>query len=282
MIKLVLSDLDSTLLWQGEKHIATPFALEAIHALQDAGVHFAPATGRIYRDLEVMFAGDERAYSTAVVSNGQLVYLDGELVDSTPIERALLEALREVLAAVDDAYLVVEYGGRKVAVGADLAYVLAHPDNFWRVEEAMEHVPAEPCYKANVRVVGSWDRALEVRSELSQALAGLDFVCPMPGVGHIDITPAGVGKEHGGDILVRHLGITPEEVCVFGDADNDLTILGHYLNSVAVANAVPSVAAAARWHVGPADEDSVAKAFLDIADATARGCMPAFMGGSAA
>ena len=38
MIKLVLSDLDSTLLWQGDQHIATPFALEAIHALQDAGV----------------------------------------------------------------------------------------------------------------------------------------------------------------------------------------------------------------------------------------------------
>ena len=40
MIKLVLSDLDSTLLWQGDQHIATPFALEAIHALQDAGVNF--------------------------------------------------------------------------------------------------------------------------------------------------------------------------------------------------------------------------------------------------
>ena len=66
MIKLVLSDLDSTLLWQGDQHIATPFALEAIHAL---------------RDLDVMFAGDSRAYSTAVTSNGQLVYLDGELVD---------------------------------------------------------------------------------------------------------------------------------------------------------------------------------------------------------
>ncbi|MBD9245815.1 MAG: HAD family phosphatase, partial [Coriobacteriaceae bacterium] len=118
MIKLVLSDLDSTLLWQGDRHIATPFALEAIHALQDAGVHFAPATGRIYRDLDVMFAGDSRAYSTAVTSNGQLVYLDGELADSTPMAREGLEGVRHALVDVPDAYLVVEYGGQKMAVDA--------------------------------------------------------------------------------------------------------------------------------------------------------------------
>ena len=98
MIKLVLSDLDSTLLWKGERHIATPHALEAIHALQDAGVCFAPATGRLYPELEGMFAGDRDAFRSAVVSNGQLVYLDGELAQSTPTPREGLEELRMLLA----------------------------------------------------------------------------------------------------------------------------------------------------------------------------------------
>ena len=140
-------------------------------------------------------------------------------------------------------------------MGADLSYVLAHPDNFWRVETAVPAVPDDPCYKANVRVVGSFDRCREVASLLADRLPGLDFVCPMPGTPHIDITPHGFGKDHGGDFLMERLGLTPDEVCCFGDAENDLAVLRHYSHSVAVANAVPAVRACARHHIGPADEE---------------------------
>lgn len=278
MIRLVLSDLDATLIWRDD-HVISRFALDAVHALQDAGVHFAPCTGRIYRDLPQMFAGDESACSTAVTSNGQLVYLDGELVEKVELDHGALVEAASALAGVEGAYLVVEYGGEKVAVGADLSYVLAHPDNFWRVETAVPAVPDDPCYKANVRVVGSFDRCREVASLLADRLPGLDFVCPMPGTPHIDITPHGFGKDHGGDFLMERLGLTPDEVCCFGDAENDLAVLRHYPHSVAVANAVPAVRACARHHIGPADEESVAHALLDIAEATAAGRMPSFMGG---
>lgn len=226
MIRLVLSDLDATLIWRDD-HVISRFALDAVHALQDAGVHFAPCTGRIYRDLPQMFAGDESACSTAVTSNGQLVYLDGELVEKVELDHGALVEAASALAGVEDAYLVVEYGGEKVAVGADLSYVLAHPDNFWRVETAVPAVPDDPCYKANVRVVGSFDRCREVASLLADRLPGLDFVCPMPGTPHIDITPHGFGKDHGGDFLMERLGLTPDEVCCFGDAENDLAVLRH-------------------------------------------------------
>lgn len=278
MIRLVLSDLDATLIWRDD-HVISRFALDAVHALQDAGVHFAPCTGRIYRDLPQMFAGDESACSTAVTSNGQLVYLDGELVEKVELDHGALVEAASALAGVEDAYLVVEYGGEKIAVGADLSYVLAHPDNFWRVETAVPAVPDDPCYKANVRVVGSFDRCREVASLLADRLPGLDFVCPMPGTPHIDITPHGFGKDHGGDFLMERLGLTPDKVCCFGDAENDLAVLRHYSHSVAVANAVPAVRACARHHIGPADEESVAHALLDIAEATAAGRMPSFMGG---
>ncbi len=277
MIKLVLSDLDHTLLWSGDQHIITPYALEAIHTAQDAGVHFAPATGRIYRDLDRMMAGDVRAYSTAVVSNGQLVYLDGQLVDSTPLAHEALEGLKETLASIPDAYLVVEYNGEKVAIDVDLDYVLAHKDNFWKVEQAFEEIPVQPCFKSNIRVVGSWERALEVRDFVAEKNPAVDLTCPMPGVGHIDVTPAGMGKERGAEYLMRHLGLTPDEVVCFGDAENDLSLLRHFPNSVAVANAMPAVLAATRWHIGPADEESVANCLLDIAQATSCGRMPSFM-----
>ena len=272
----MLSDLDATLIWR-EDHVVTQFALDAIHALQAAGVHFVPCTGRIFRDLPRMFAGDEAACATAVTSNGQLVYLDGELVEKVPIDHDGLLAVMGRLHDVADSYLVVEYEGEKVAVDADLGFVLAHPDNFWSVEQALASVPERPCYKANIRVVGSFERCQEVATELARALPELDFVCPMPGTPHIDITPHGFGKDHGGDFLMERLGLTPDEVCCFGDAENDLAVLRHYANSVAVANAVPVVRETARYHIGPADEESVARALLDIAEATSAGRMPAFM-----
>ena len=276
LIKLVLSDLDATLIWR-EDHVVTQFALDAIHALQAAGVHFVPCTGRIFRDLPRMFAGDEAACATAVTSNGQLVYLDGELVEKVPIDHDGLLAVMGRLHDVADSYLVVEYEGEKVAVDADLGFVLAHPDNFWSVGQALASVPERPCYKANIRVVGSFERCQEVATELARALPELDFVCPMPGTPHIDITPHGFGKDHGGDFLMERLGLTPDEVCCFGDAENDLAVLRHYANSVAVANAVPVVRETARYHIGPADQESVAHALLDIAEATRAGRMPAFM-----
>ena len=272
----MLSDLDATLIWR-EDHVVTQFALDAIHELQAAGVHFVPCTGRIFRDLPRMFAGDEAACATAVTSNGQLVYLDGELVEKVPIDHDGLLAVMGRLHDVADSYLVVEYEGEKVAVDADLGFVLAHPDNFWSVEQALASVPERPCYKANIRVVGSFERCQEVATELSRALPELDFVCPMPGTPHIDITPHGFGKDHGGDFLMERLGLTPDEVCCFGDAENDLAVLRHYENSVAVANAVPVVRETARHHIGPADEESVALALLDIAKATRAGRMPSFM-----
>ena len=207
LIRLVLSDLDSTLIWR-EDHVITSRALAAVHALMDAGVRFAPCTGRIDRDLPAMFGGDELACSTAVTSNGQLVYLDGELVEKVAIAREALLGVARELSDVADAYLVVEYGGEKVAVAAELDYVLAHPDNFWSVRRALPTVPAEPCYKANVRVVGSFARCQEVAAALGAALPELDFVCPMPGTPHIDVTPHGFGKDHGGDFLpAERLGL---------------------------------------------------------------------------
>lgn len=48
-------------------------------------------------------------------------------------------------------------------------------------------------------------------------------------------------------------------------------------NSVAVANAIPEVAEAARWHVGASAEEGVADALFEIAVAAVTGGTPDFM-----
>ena len=78
-------------------------------------------------------------------------------------------------------------------------------------------------------------------------------------------------------MLLDAMGISQDEVVFFGDAENDLALMGALRNSVAVANATPAAAAAARYHIGRCDEDSVAAALEEIACATREGRTPRFM-----
>lgn len=74
-----------------------------------------------------------------------------------------------------------------------------------------------------------------------------------------------------------------DEICVFGDAENDLAMFEQVTHSCAVANASPEVAAAARWHIGAANEEGVAIALEQIAEAARESrrqgaeVLPAFM-----
>lgn len=104
-----------------------------------------------------------------------------------------------------------------------------------------------------------------------------DLECLAPALGVFDVMPRGWNKASGMRVLMDEMGITADEVCVFGDSENDLPLLRACPNSVTVANAIPVAAAAARHHIGACADDAVADALLDIAAAAATGEMPAFM-----
>ena len=72
MIKLVLSDMDNTLVPFGQPCVSAR-TIEAIHAVLDAGVLFGPDTGRDYVELMRFFQGDERGFMTGIFSNGKRV-----------------------------------------------------------------------------------------------------------------------------------------------------------------------------------------------------------------
>lgn len=281
VIKLILSDLDNTLAWAGE-HVVTPHAREAIHAAQAAGVHFAPATGRAPSALPWMFDNDETCLTTVLADNGQLIYQDGKLVHEVPLDLGVLRRCARSLDGMEDAWLVVDYvdTGEQYAVRTPADYLEKHRvPYFFAVTGAVDEVPDRPVVKANVRVVGDFVRGREVRAVLKEACPEFDFVFPMQERPHIDILPAGWDKGVAGEWLARNLGLSNDEVCCFGDAENDLPLLTRFKNSVAVANATPVAAKAARWHIGRADQDAVADAIFDIARSTAAGEMPSFMRG---
>jgi len=284
MIKLALTDLDDTLIKNGLPR-ATDHALAGIHAMLDAGLHFGPVSGRIPSAMGWMFNDDPACYATGAFCNGQMIYVDGELVHVEAIAGDELNRLAEVLSHEPCAVLTMY--DVDTPTDDDTGYFVspsrAHLDyifnQYGHIKRYALHLDEESYPKANIHCKGSVEEITRMRDMLRDEFPSMDFVFPSPGAHLIDVSPAGWSKGTSVKILARELGIGLDEVATFGDSENDLSMIKAVPNSVAVSNAVPEVAKAARWHIGSARDDAVADALFQIADAAATQSMPEFMRG---
>ncbi len=282
MIKLALSDLDDTLIRNGLPH-ATRHALDAIHAMLDAGVRFGPVSGRIPRAMGWMFNNDAACYATGALSNGQMIYLDGELVHVERLDGPELNRIAEILTRIPKASLVIYDVDTPIEedtgcfVSSDQAHVEECMKAFPHIKRSAKNLPNPTYVKANVWCAGSREHLIEVRDMLRVEFPSMDFVFPSPKAPLIDISPAGWNKGTAVHFLAKQMGIGIDEVATFGDSENDLSMIEAVPNSVAVANASDEVLKAARWRIGTSDSDAVADALFQIADAASTESMPAFM-----
>ncbi len=283
MIKLVLTDLDDTLIKNGLPR-ATDHALEGIHAMLDQGLHFGPVSGRIPRAMGWMFNDDEACYATAALSNGQMIYLDGELVHAEPLDGDELNRLAELLSHIPQACLTIydvnapQEEGSGYFVSPDAEHRAECHRTFSHIKPGVSRLDKPTYIKANIWCAGTREHLTEVRDMLRNEFECMDFVFPSPTAPLIDISPAGWSKGTAVCYLASELGIGLDEVATFGDSENDLSMIEAVPNSVAVSNASDDVLSAARWHIGASADDAVADALFQIADAAKSGQMPAFFG----
>ena len=285
MIRLVATDLDNTFLPAGGT--ASDHALEGVRALLAAGVRFAPVTGRPPSAMRWMLGPDKSCYQTGAFVNGQMVFVDGRLVHVEPLDVAAINEMARLLRTIPGCVLAVydlddlprkeEEDGTAYHLGATEEELAANPRIYGDAIRVIERLDWDRCIKANLRCDMPQTGMRGLRAMLRERFPMFDFVFPVEGGFLIDLVPAGWGKDRGIQILADHLGVGLDEVAAFGDSENDLPLLGAVENSVAVANASDAVARAARWHIGDVADDSVADALFQIAEASTKGVMPAFM-----
>lgn len=279
MIKLVLSDMDNTLIPLGEKHVS-PRTIAAIHELMETGVRFGPATGRDTIELLRFFDMDESCFQTGILSNGKRIRLDGSYVQMTLIPRAALERIDAALRPEPGMFLVcypeqtnLLYPAYGVGTTDEALAYYARRTRFTGI--AVDQIPNEDYIAATIACPEDPEHMERCRQIVADAAPDMRIASPISG--WFDIMPQGVSKAAGLDVLLDALGITADEVVVFGDAENDLEILRKVRHSVAVANATDEVLATANYRVGAVTDEGVADALLEIARATRAGEMPAFL-----
>lgn len=279
MIKLVLCDVDGTLIPLGRGG-ASQYTMDAIAAVQEAGVHFGLATGRDVMELNALFAGDNRAYQTGILSNGKKIFVDGKLTRLSLLNN---EALKRALAVVRECPQTFMTAYPLATNETNPIYCMdVTPQELapWQKTYAfngtiVDDVPDEKIIGATIATNAPEELLEEICQRVLEACPEFDI--GKPAARWWDILPKGINKGTALRFLLEDLGIADDEAAMFGDADNDLAILKALKNSVTVAEATPAAFAASKWHIGRCEDEAVADALLDIAQAAREGRMPRFM-----
>lgn len=263
MIKLVLTDIDGTILPYGQRVVSARMRA-AMHAALDAGIRVGPASGRGISHVVPAFANDAVLVATALGTNGMQVHLDGRLIHEEHLDHTALAHVLDAIARKPHVGAIVfnPKGTPLLVKGTREDLAQSFPVY---AEQAIDHVgiPSFPIVKMNVFIAGGMEPTREAFDLLVREVPELDFNIPM--AGFLNLTPVGYSKASGVDILCEALGIGLDQVMTFGDSGNDLEMLEHVPNSVAVANATDEAKAAAHWHIGPCENEAVADVLLAIA-----------------
>lgn len=261
-IKLILTDIDGTILPYGSR-VVSERTRAAFHAAQAAGIHIGPASGRGFSHIPATFAGDASCSATCLATNGMEVFLDGTLVCRKFIPCDVTVRMAEFLRDEPGAGLLCFEDGVPLLVEGTVEDLEQAFPTYASQCRHVDMVPDHDLDKVNIFLAGDWDATRALMERMERKIDGVDFNLPM--AGFVNTTPPGWSKASGIDVLCEALGIGLDQVAVFGDGGNDVEMLAHVPNSVAVADAAPAAAAAAHWHVGRCEDEAVQRVIEQLA-----------------
>lgn len=261
MIKLVVCDMDGTLLDKNLK--VSKENLKAIEKLRNKGIEFTVATGRP-EQLMKEYIDELNLQKPFIMYNGSVI--------GHPDHK---DNVYELYHDADDVKQVVavceELGSIYMMYTKE--QIFSNP-NYRREYFEKRNETLTERQKAIFKSVDDIDEILKnnkvykvliVENDLEKNQKLLDAVKDNPKFkiavsqkGFIDVNPKGASKGNALEVLLRAYGVTKDEVVVFGDQDNDISMLELVTNSVSMENASPGAKAASKYQTGSNEKSGVA------------------------
>ena len=250
MIKMILTDLDHTLLRQ-DGSISSD-TLKVIGKCRANGILFAIATARYWIGAERYIEMLRPDYE--ITTDGTLIHSKGKCIFSSEFtESETNEIINSIREAVPSAEITV-------AVGKCV---------YWNSKHISE---SEKLYKATYNDYSSY-----LEAKANKIVAGLpdetiarqiadktgSILQSYRGEKWYAFLPKDSGKISAIRALIRLSSVSPGSIAAFGDDDNDIGMLKLCGKGIAVANAVPEVIRIADAVTLSNDEDGVAKWLSD-------------------
>lgn len=243
--KLLALDMDGTTL-DSEKRFPGETA-EAIRGLTERGIHVVVATGRGLAELSD-YREELSGTSYAILISGGLVY--DLRKDASIFQKALSpEEALEIIAAGDAERAMVHLLTVRESVcrAADIENMKdfdmeIYRDMYRRVCHTQDDLAAFVGEHGDeVIKINLYHRSVASRERTLERLMPLNLINMFSEVTGLEMSPQGITKARGLEVLCRHLRISLEDVVAVGDAPNDEDILKLVGMPVAMGNATEEV-----------------------------------------
>jgi len=238
MVKLVVSDLDGTLL--DAEHRLSTRTLSAVRKLVDQGVQFMLATGRHYQDVSLI-AEQLEVECCLITSNGARVHNHlGELLYENQMPSHLVERVIELSNGFEvhrnlyqqDKWLVEAPHEELLAIHKTSGFSYQLTD-FSKIE--LDHID-------KIYFTAEHKALIELEAVLKQYLSA-DLYITFTSPEYLEVMNLGVSKGQALQMLLDQKAIHAAEVMVLGDGMNDKEMLALVGHQVVMANASQSVKA---------------------------------------
>ncbi len=221
-MKLLVTDLDGTLLDAGKK--VQPRDRKALQEAAANGIEICLASGRMDQELVQVMEEVGGVYHR-ISQNGAFVFTkDNRLLQSSTFEPKLAKQLLEAALPYDFVSLVcvdqTVYIPKKTEASEQVASRMFAP---FVVEPDILRLLDQNLIPCKFSFFGDLDKLKKMQRELKEKFPGKmetfisDKDC-------LDLMPLGTSKGAGVRVLIKELGIHPEEVVCVGDAFNDLSM----------------------------------------------------------
>ncbi len=237
MIKLIASDLDGTILQNGAQSIS-PEMIDVINQLGKKGIHFVAASGRSYKNIQLLFK-DVTVPMFIISENGGMYSFQDQLHIPKRHTRETLEYLISAMAQDPDCELTyacenTTYVNSKGSIFSrhledEVHYDITQVDDFLTLEIL-------PIKLAIFNSKGTQDSIGKYKDLLSDKVNVMTS-----GNEWIDFMPYGVNKGIALEHIADALHIAPEECAAFGDQWNDAEMLQFAGTSYAMKNAAEGI-----------------------------------------
>ncbi|UJF32141.1 HAD family hydrolase [Paenibacillus hexagrammi] len=247
MIKMIVSDLDGTLLDHSKK--VSRREIDALKRIQAAGIELCLASGRMHVEMQqVMQEIDFEAHS--VSQNGAFVHVkDGTRLFTHFFSPELAYEVYQVVKEFDMVKLICTGDANyTVTMDSATAEIQARMFQPFIVKEDVGAALQSDMRSCKFSFFGKVEVLMQVKEALQQKF-GEQLDIYMADHDCLDVMPQNVSKGSSLLVLLEHLGLRPEEVACVGDSFNDVSMFGITPNSYAMKTAHRDVQLASAYQV---------------------------------
>ena len=260
MIRLIISDIDGTLVPEGGNHV-NPEYMIVIRELMDLGVRFGAASGRHVNGIDAIFHElSDRIYYLG--DNGACIRKNNETKKEILLNREDLLPLLKELKEIPGHHLLLST--------RDGYYTDDKDETFWHLifdeyqcgGRGVEHIEdyADSCIKLSLYCENG---AREIYDKIYEQWKDR-FAINVSGARWVDINDFESTKGKAVRWLQEKYAITPEETVVFGDNYNDISMMERAGRSYASELSHPEIKSAAGHVAGSYEKDGVLEVLKQI------------------